>query len=308
MRALLEEGVALFRTLGDDWGLAVALCSLGMATAELGDPAAPALFGESLVHARATGDAWATARVVNCLGEIARADGDDDRAAVLYAESLALFRTLEQRRRTALILHNLGRVLAHRGDLRRAAASFAEGLAQQEEHGDCRAMSYCLMGLAGMIGRLGQPHQAARLFGVAQLLAEDRDVVFETIDRLDHERDIAAVRAVLGRAAFAAAWTAGYRLPLDQAIAAALAAAETVRATPATVSPAPGPPTDADGLTGREREVLRLLVEGATNPEIAAALFISGKTASKHVTSILAKLGTLTRTAAATYAVRHGLV
>ena len=61
-------------------------------------------------------------------------------------------------------------------------------------------------------------------------------------------------------------------------------------------------------LTAREREVLQLLVQGKTNPEIAKALFISHKTASKHVTSILAKLGVETRTAAATFAVRNGLV
>jgi DNA-binding NarL/FixJ family response regulator len=52
---------------------------------------------------------------------------------------------------------------------------------------------------------------------------------------------------------------------------------------------------------------LRLLAEGHSNPEIASALYISPRTASHHVTSILAKLGVESRTAAATYAVRHGL-
>jgi DNA-binding CsgD family transcriptional regulator/tetratricopeptide (TPR) repeat protein len=45
------------------------------------------------------------------------------------------------------------------------------------------------------------------------------------------------------------------------------------------------------GLTDREREVLRLLADGQSNPEIARALFISPKTASVHVSNILAKLG-----------------
>jgi NarL family two-component system response regulator LiaR len=60
-------------------------------------------------------------------------------------------------------------------------------------------------------------------------------------------------------------------------------------------------------LTLRELEVLRLLAEGHSNPEIASLLFISPKTASTHVTNILTKLGVESRTAAATYAVRHGL-
>jgi DNA-binding NarL/FixJ family response regulator len=54
--------------------------------------------------------------------------------------------------------------------------------------------------------------------------------------------------------------------------------------------------------------VLRLMAEGRSNPEIAAVLSISRKTVSNHITSILTKLGLDSRTAAATYAVRLGLV
>jgi DNA-binding CsgD family transcriptional regulator len=60
-----------------------------------------------------------------------------------------------------------------------------------------------------------------------------------------------------------------------------------------------GAPARRLGLTAREFEVLRLLAEGQSNREIAAALFISPKTASVHVSNILGKLGTATRTEAA---------
>lgn len=53
------------------------------------------------------------------------------------------------------------------------------------------------------------------------------------------------------------------------------------------------------GLTPREREVLRLVADGRNNREIAAELFISPKTASVHVSNILAKLGVSSRTQAA---------
>lgn len=67
-------------------------------------------------------------------------------------------------------------------------------------------------------------------------------------------------------------------------------------------APAAPAPTDAAGLrtrfpalTAREAEVLALVAQGAANPEIAAALFVSTTTVKSYVTTILAKLGTTTR-------------
>jgi DNA-binding NarL/FixJ family response regulator len=64
----------------------------------------------------------------------------------------------------------------------------------------------------------------------------------------------------------------------------------------------------ADGLTEREREVLRLLSRGLSNREIGTELFITPKTASVHVSNILAKLGAASRTEAAAIAHREGLL
>ncbi len=71
--------------------------------------------------------------------------------------------------------------------------------------------------------------------------------------------------------------------------------------------PAPPVPEDPFGLTPRERQVLALLAEGATNRQIGAALFMAEKTASVHVSRILAKLGVQGRTQAAALAHRQHL-
>jgi ATP/maltotriose-dependent transcriptional regulator MalT len=74
-------------------------------------------------------------------------------------------------------------------------------------------------------------------------------------------------------------------------------------------APAAAAPTPAAqlGLTPREAEVLALVAAGRSNRQIAQALFISPKTASVHVSNILAKLGVATRFEAAAIAHRLGL-
>ena len=76
----------------------------------------------------------------------------------------------------------------------------------------------------------------------------------------------------------------------------------------ARIGPRPStyPPGVLAALTPREQEVLELLVEGRSNREIAAKLFIAPKTASVHVSNILAKLGASSRTEAAAIAYREG--
>jgi two-component system response regulator DevR len=70
-----------------------------------------------------------------------------------------------------------------------------------------------------------------------------------------------------------------------------------------------GSAAEDDGeLTVREREVLVLIAEGATNKEIAAKLVVSENTARNHVSHILGKLGFSRRSEAAAYAVKKGLV
>ena len=63
----------------------------------------------------------------------------------------------------------------------------------------------------------------------------------------------------------------------------------------------------ADSLIAREREVLTLIADGATNRQIARQLTVTERTARTHVSNILGKLGLTSRTQAALWAVREGL-
>jgi ATP/maltotriose-dependent transcriptional regulator MalT len=67
-------------------------------------------------------------------------------------------------------------------------------------------------------------------------------------------------------------------------------------------------PAYPHGLTQREAEVLRLIGQGKSNPQIAEELVISLNTVARHASNIFTKIGCSSRAEAAAYAVRHGLV
>lgn len=148
------------------------------------------------------------------------------------------------------------------------------------------------------------------------------------VTALERPYDLARVRFRLAEALLASGADEDERaratelLRLSRAVADHLGAAPLARSavllaqrarlvlSPATRVPAPAvpvDPADALGLTGRERDVLRLVAAGHTNRRIAEELFISPKTASVHVSNILAKLGVSGRGEAAAVAHRLGL-
>ena len=86
------------------------------------------------------------------------------------------------------------------------------------------------------------------------------------------------------------------------AAASATPPAEPGSAPPASAGPLPEPP---DGLTHREVEILGLMAQGLTNPEIAERLFLSNHTVKTHINRIFAKTGSRDRVAAVGYAQRH---
>jgi DNA-binding NarL/FixJ family response regulator len=91
--------------------------------------------------------------------------------------------------------------------------------------------------------------------------------------------------------------------------AATTAAAGAPAAFPDAARPGGVPPHVQlpDGLTQREAEILTLIARGLNNPEIAAALVLSGHTVKTHINRIFAKTGSRDRTAAVAYARRHQL-
>jgi DNA-binding CsgD family transcriptional regulator len=157
-------------------------------------------------------------------------------------------------------------------------------------------------GMAGVALALGQAKRAARLLGAVEA-ARVAIGVARPAHALHSERIAAQAREQLGEQAFAVAFAAGRATPFTEALVDALAVSPAGH-------PMAGAPAEASRvlLTARELDVLRLLVEGRSDKEIAAALFIGPRTVQTHVSNLFAKLGVNTRAEAAAVAVRRGIV
>lgn len=140
---------------------------------------------------------------------------------------------------------------------------------------------------------------------MADALAEQIGFISPPGHRDEVECELAALRALLGEGAFTEARAAGRALTIEEAVTLALAVTSS-SAVPVAVSNCGR--LALHGLTPRELEVLRLLADGRSDREIAATLGIGYRTVTTYVRNILDTFNVSSRTAAATLAVRRGLV
>jgi len=300
--AYAEEGLALARELGDPFALGRAHFAAGIAWAFSDDVArAAAAYEEAVSLLRTTGVTSWEAMALSELGDTRLMTGDVAEAVLLLDEALALHRRIEFPLGIALTLAERAHAARMQGDQVLAARLFAESIAVAAEIGSERLLG-AVAGLAGVALALGQPERAARLLGAVATAGDTSGV--GRIGHAAHTKRIAKeLEARLPEPVFVAAWEAGGQLLFADALADALALTSSVNPRPS-----PGERDDNSGLTARELDVLRLLVEGHSDRQIGEALFIGTRTVQTHVANLFAKLGVNARAEAATVAVRRGLV
>jgi predicted ATPase/DNA-binding CsgD family transcriptional regulator len=314
--SLLKESLALYRKVGEIVRLAFALAFLALTTLSLTNqseyPQVRSLIEESLRLFRQEGYDGGRAWSLYCLGVWHFQSGAAAMARALFEESLALFRALRQRQNLAHPLYFLGKVTAVQGDLPTAHAFYQQTLALFQELGDQRSCAACLESWAGVVARQGDSRWAAQLLGAAEVLREASGpfYLFTLIttpdERVDTERMRARVRAELGEQAFAQgrAMTPGQALAVGQP---SMPAGHPN--APAWTDRQQGPaPASLGVLTKREVEVLRLVVQGMTDAQVAQILVVSPRTVNAHLRSIYSKLGITSRHAATLFALEHHLI
>ena len=300
---LFEESLRIFRELDDRSNIANTLRGLARMAMAAGDhERAHRVGSESVALYQALGDTVGIINALFNLGGNAFCQGEYARATALLVNGLTLAREQGNTSTAANIIAILGCVALDDGDVEHANQQFIESLVLNAQTADTRFIAVCFEGLGRVARTRNHAERAARLFGAAGVLRQTIGYPVEGFLRPQLERDTATVRSALGDERFATAWSTGQAMTLSDAIELALAA-DTGSAPDDAAWP-----NSATGLSPREFDVLRLLVDGTSNQEIAEALFISSHTVATHVANIMGKLGVESRTAAATYAIRRGLI
>jgi DNA-binding CsgD family transcriptional regulator len=232
---------------------------------------------------------------------------DDERARTLADEALHLCRQAEFATGMAITFGRLGSQALKEERYEEAEHFFREALALRLKLDDRYGMANQLTELAYVAAACGGAERAARLDGAAAALRRVTGAKITESHRAEYDRLVAGLQKTLGQDQFEAVWSASQAQTPEQVIATARKIISAELATPSSVSTPVAPPSSA-GLTPRELDVLRLLVEGRSDREIGEALFIGTRTVQTHVANLFAKLGVNARAEAAAVAVRRGIV
>ena len=236
-----------------------------------------------------------------CRARLALDQGEARRAVELVVERLLRQTPAERKLERVLALEHLVRARVARGELEegRTALESLQEIGRLIGTEPLRAFTELTEGL---LEAARGDHERART------LLEDAVDRFQRIgapfEASQARMELAMSLAALGRTGLAereAATALAHLLELG-------AEAGAERARRLLKVSIRGGGTEWPGVTRREREVLGLLVEGFTNRQIAERLAVSEHTVHRHVTNILRKLDLPSRTAAAAYAVRSGVL
>lgn len=197
----------------------------------------------------------------------------------------------------ASALLGLARLARREGDDEQANALAHAAVEAFTEAEDPIGVARALEVVAAIAATAEADEEAIRLFGAADGLHTDAGAVRFAVESAEWEPDLAAASGRLGPDRFEAAWAEGARLSVEEAVSYAQRGRGQRR------RPAAG----WASLTRAERQVVGLVAEGLTNPQIGEQLFVSRRTVQAHLYRVFAKLGVSSRAELAAEATRRAI-
>jgi predicted ATPase len=225
-RELLERGLALFRGLGDKFGIAITATALGRLAVLRHDYArGQELLRESLTLQQEQGNQALVALIDNSLGQIPREQGDNAAAARLFAQGLDAARQVPDRFPLLVLLYNVAVTSQAEDDLEGAARTLREGLAVASDFGDESCVGYYLQRLATVAERQEDPGRAVCLLAAAHALIQAVGTgwlrAYAPAAAPDDD-SLSQLRGRVGEQEFERAWARGAGLGRQRAVAYAL--------------------------------------------------------------------------------------
>ena len=326
----IESGLGLARRLGEPHLTGRLLSVRAYAAYAQGDHAVAVRdAAEALRLSRRAGDRLIVVQMLGNLGNIELAAGDLDAARRHLAEALHIARTLNTRSHIVYQTFNLGLAEYLGGSPDAAEALFAESFNLARRMGIRLITAHALIGLALVGHGRADPGRSARLHGAADQALADLGHALEPLEARLTDLDRQRLRAAMSANAFEDEYATGRALDPAGVLAApgrkdaaagqarvahqplqGMQAGREAQPTGALASEldAAVPGEAVTVLTPRELDVLKLVAQGLSNPDIARRLVLSEHTVHRHLANILRKLNLPSRAAAAAWGVRTGLV
>jgi non-specific serine/threonine protein kinase len=222
-RAFAESSIKLYREIGDNRGAGLVLADLGASLHWDGkEEEAIESLEESLRLLRATGERWGIAYALLWLGDTWFRMGDIERAATTWEESLRLTQELGDHYLIAWSLGGLADVARLGADYKRATGMFKRSLSLYQSSGNKIGPPFSLEALGLVAASLGDAKRAARLWGAASAWREAIKEPLPPTYQRDYAPSFTQARTQLGEKAYKSAWSEGYAMSPEQAIALAL--------------------------------------------------------------------------------------
>lgn len=205
------------------WHVGVTSLARTLLTFERGDlDAAQQYADDGMAIFRRLGQPYGIGLAFNYQGDVARLRGDYATAAARYTAALPLLRQANAKSEIPAVLHNLGHVVLAQGDASHAQALFTEGLALHRAIGNRMGVVECLIGLAATSTSRNEPVRAAMLLGAADALLEELAAPLFAAELTIYQHTVELTRKAMGLSVWTGAHHAGKSMPLVDVLSANL--------------------------------------------------------------------------------------